>query len=154
MISHEQNTIRRPEEETAPPLDQKQTSTPASSWRGWSLWLRVLGVVVPLVGGFALAFPINIPVIQGVYLLMPLLVGVVSAGLLRSWWAMLIVPVEFSVGVFLSNIFQMGGIDLQNWAASGFEGVDILVILGVVPIAIGIAIGTPIGKKIEQRLQQ
>jgi hypothetical protein len=47
----------------------------------------------------------------------------------------------------------MGGFDLQNWAASGFEGVDILVILGVVPIAIGIAIGTPIGKKIEQRLQ-
>ena len=105
-----------------------------------------------MVGGFALAFPIiPLPV---VYLMVPLLVGVVSAGLLRSWWAMLIVPVAFSVGFFLSSIFQMGGFNLQNWAASGFEGVDILVILGVVPVAIGIAIGTPIGKKIEQRLQQ
>ena len=152
MISHEQNNIRQPEEETAPPLDQKQTSTPASSWRSWSLWLRVLGVVVPLVAGFALAFPTDIPL--GLYLLLPILVGVVSAGLFRSWWAMLIVPVAFSVAFFLSNIVQMGGFDLQNWAASGFEGVDILVFLGVVPIAIGIAIGTLIGKKIEQRLQQ
>jgi hypothetical protein len=154
MISHEQNNIHEPEEKAALPLDQKQTTTPASLWRGWSLWLRVLGVVVPLVGGFALAFPINIPVIEGLYLLMPLLVGVVSAGLLRSWWAMLIVPVAFSVGFFLSNIFQMGGFDLQNWAASGFEGILMLVFLGVVPVAIGVAIGNPIGKKIEQRLQQ
>ncbi len=152
MISHEQNNICWPEEETEPPLDQKQLSTPAFSWRGWSPWLRVLGVVVPLVVGFALAFPIDIPL--GVYLLVPVLVGVVSAGLLRSWWAMLIVPVAFSVGFFLSNILQMGGFDLQDWAASGFEGVDILVILGVVPVEIGVAIGTPIGKKIEQRLQQ
>ncbi len=152
MISHEQNNIRWPEEEAAPPPDQKHTATSASSWRGWSFWLRVLGVVVPLVGGFALAFPIDIPL--GMYLLVPVLVGVVSAGLLRSWWAMLIVPVAFSVGFFLSNIFQLGGFDLQNWAASGFEGVDILVILGAVPVAIGVAIGTPIGKKIEQRLQQ
>jgi hypothetical protein len=154
MISQKQNNMHWPEEETPPPLEQKHTATATSSWRGWSLWLRVLGVVVPLVAGFALAFPINIPLNVYLLMLVPLLVGVVSAGLLRSWWAMLFVPVAFSVGFFLSNIFQMGGFDLQNWAASGFEGVDILVILGVVPIAIGVAIGTPIAKKIEQRLQQ
>ena len=109
---------------------------------------------MPLVAGFALFFPIDIPLNVYLLMLVPLLVGVASSALLRSWWAMLIVPVAFSIGFFLSNILQMGGFDLQNWAASGFEGVDILVFLGVVPVAIGVAIGTPIGKKIEQRLQQ
>lgn len=58
MISQKQKNIHWTEEETRPPLGQKQTSTPASSWQGWSLWLRILGVVVPLVGGFCRAFPI------------------------------------------------------------------------------------------------
>ncbi len=151
MVSREQNNIRRPEEETVPPLDQKQPSRPASSWRGWNFWLRVLGVVVPLVGGFAFSFPNPLPL--AVVVLEPILMGFVAAALLRSWWAMLIVPVGLSAGFFLGNIFQMGGLDLQSWAASGFEGVDIVVILGVVPVAIGVAIGTPLGKKIEQRLQ-
>jgi hypothetical protein len=153
MISQKQNDMHWPEEETPPPIDQKHISAPSSSWRGWSLWLRVLGVAVPLVGGFALAFPIDIPLNMYLLMLVPLLVGVASAGLLRSWWAMLIVPIAFSVGFFMSNTFQMSGFDLQNWAASGFEGVDILVFLGVMPVAIGVAIGTPIAKKIEQRLQ-
>jgi hypothetical protein len=146
MISQKQNNIGRPEEEAAPSLDQKQT-TPVSSWRGWSLWLRVLGVVVPLVGGFAQFFPSPLPL--GVYFLVPLLVGVVSAGLLHSWWAVLVVPVAFSIGAMLSFLFQGMAIDL-----SSPEGVDIVMVFGVVPIAIGTVIGTPIGKKIEQRLQQ
>jgi hypothetical protein len=75
-------------------------------------------------------------------MLVPLLVGVASARLLlRSWWAMLIVPIAFSFGFYLSN-FLMGGFDLQQWAASHFEGLDILVLF-VVPVAIGVAIGTP-----------
>jgi hypothetical protein len=161
MISHEQNNIRWPEEETPPPLAQKHTSTPASSWRGWSLWLRVLGIVVPLVAGFALfAFPIDerlFPFMHGigVYLLMTLLVGVLSAGLLRSWWAILIVPVAFSVGFFLANVYQSGGFDflLQSSPEGTSEGLGILVGLGIVPVALGATIGAPIGKKIEQRLQ-
>jgi hypothetical protein len=147
MISQKQNNIGRPEEEAAPPLDHKQTSTPVSSWRSWSLWLRVLGVVVALVGGFVQFFPSPLPL--GVYFLVPLLVGVVSAGLLHSWWAMLVVPVAFSIGAVLSFLFQGMGIDL-----SSPEGVDIFVVFGVVPIVIGTLIGTPIVKKIEQRLQQ
>jgi hypothetical protein len=83
----------------------------------------------------------------------PILFGMVSGGLLRSWWAMLIVPVAFSLGLFVL-IVAMGGFDLQKMIESGFEGLDLdIPILGVVSIAIGAAIGTPIGKKIEQRLQ-
>lgn len=148
MISHEQNSIGRPEEEAAPPLDQKQT-TPVSPWRTWSLWLRVLGVVVALGAGFAFAFPTNLTIPLEVFFLVPVLVGVVSAGLLHSWWAMLVVPVAFSIGVMLSFLFQGMAIDL-----SSPEGVDIVMFFGVVPIAIGTLIGTPIVKKIEQRLQQ
>src|SRR5579884_4315286 len=134
MISQKQNNMHWPEEET---------------WRDWSLWLRVLGVTVALVGGFAFSFPNPLPL--ALVIVEPIVLAIVSAGLIRSWWAMLMVPVAFSVGFFLGNIFQMGGFDLESWVASGFEGVDILVIIGVVPIVIGVAIGTPIGKKIEQR---
>ena len=155
MLSQKQNNMHWPEQETPPPLEQKHTDTSASAWRGWNLWLRVLGVVVPLAAGFALFFPIAIPLNVYLFMLVPLVVGVASAGMLRSWWAMLIVPVAFSVGFYLSSIFQGGGIVLPNMADPGFvEGMLILVILGVAPIAIGVAIGTPIGKKIEQRLQQ
>lgn len=159
MISQEQNTLRWPEEETPPPLDHKQPSTPASSWRGWSLWLRVLGVVVPFVASFARFFPIDerlFPLMHGigVYLLVPLLVGVVSGGLLRSKWAVLVVPAALSIGAIMGQIFLEGGIVLPNMADPGFvEGVAFLLFFGVVPIAIGAAIGTPIGKKIEKRLQ-
>jgi hypothetical protein len=154
MISHEQNNRIWHEEETASPLDQKQTPTPASSWRGWSLWLRVLGVVLPLVGGFSRAFQIDIPL--EVYLLVPVLIGVVSAGLYRSWWAMLIVPVAYTVGFYLAGVYRSGTFDyVLNSSPDGLlEGTALLVGLGVVPIAIGAAIGIPIGKKIEQRLQQ
>jgi hypothetical protein len=54
MLSQKQNNMHWPEEETQPSLDQKLTATSDSSWRGWSLWLRVLGVVEALVGPFAL----------------------------------------------------------------------------------------------------
>jgi hypothetical protein len=137
MLSQQQNNMHLPEEETPPPLDQKHTATSASSWRGWSLWLRVLGVIVALVAPFALAFDLAI--------LLLVLLGALSAGLLRSWWAMLIIPVAFSVGFFLSNIFEMvGGIDLP-WVFPNFEGLDIFWVF-IVPLAIGAAIGILIGK--------
>jgi len=149
MISQEQNNIRWPEEETPPPLKQKQTSTPASSWRSWSFWLRVLGVVVPLVGGFALMF-LQSPdeASWNVFLLLVVLVGVVSAALLRSWWAILIVPVALDLGHALSESFQYG---FDTFVPSLVFGV---VLLLIVLVEIGVLIGIPIGKRIEQRLQQ
>ena len=67
---------------------------------------------MPLVGGFAFSFPNPLPL--AVVVLEPILIGFVAAALLRSWWAMLIVPVGLSAGFFLGNIFQMGGLDLQS----------------------------------------
>jgi hypothetical protein len=154
MIPQKQNDILWPEEEPAFPLDQKPPSTPAASWRGWSLWLWVLGVVLPLVGGFSRAFPIpgDLPLLAIFFL--PVVIGVVSAGLFRSWWAMLIVPVAYTVGFYLAGVYRSGTFDyVLNSSPDGIlEGPALLVGLGVVPIAIGAAIGIPIGKKIEQRL--
>jgi hypothetical protein len=136
-------------------ISQEQTpsATPTSSWRGWDRWLRLMGVVIAVVGGVVLSLPTAVPVT--VDLVMPLLVGLVSAALLRSWWALLIVPVAFRVGFVLVGIPLAGAFDVL--ARSSSEGiVEVLTILyglQLVPVALGIALGTPIGKQLEQRLQ-
>ncbi len=80
---------------------------------------------------------------------LPFLLGVVSAALYRSWWAMLIVPTALSIGTLLSISFLEGR--LPNIAAPGFvEGVTWFVLFGVVPMVIGAAIGTPLVKQIER----
>jgi hypothetical protein len=137
-----------PEEETPPPLDQKHTATVASSWRGWSLWLRVLGVVVALVGPFALAL-LQTPDEASWYLflLLVVLVGFVSAAILRSWWAILIIPVAFGLGFSLSESFTYG---FDQFVPNLLSYITLFFMLLV---EIGVLIGTPIGKKIEQRLQ-
>jgi hypothetical protein len=147
MISQKQKNMHWPEEGT-PPLDQEHTATSASSWRGRSLWLRVLGVVVALVAPFALAL-LKTPdeASWNVFLLLVVLVGFVSAGLLRSWWAILIVPVAFSVGFSLSESFTYGFDKFVPGLLS------YITLFFMVLVEIGVLIGTPIGKKIEHRLQ-
>jgi hypothetical protein len=88
-------------------------------------------------------------------LVLPLLVGVVSASLVRSWWALLIVPVAFRVGFLLVGIPLAGGFDVLARSSSegAVEVFTILYGLQLVPVALGTAIGVPVGKKLEQRLQ-
>jgi hypothetical protein len=136
-------------------ITQEQTPSvaPTSSWRGWDRWLRLLGVAVAVVGGVVLSFPTDMPL--AVVLVLPLVVGVLSAALLRSWWALLIVPVAFRVGFLLVSIPLAGAFDVL--ARSSSEGtVEVFTILyglQVVPVALGVALGTPIGKQLGQRLQ-
>ncbi len=146
MLSQQQNNIHWLEDETAPSLDQKQSVTSASSWRGWSLWLRILGVVIAFVAGFALMF-LQTPdeASWNVLLLLMILVGGVSAVLLRSWWSLLMVPVALNLGHALSESFQYG---FDTFVPSLVFGV---VVLLIVLVEIGVLIGTPIGMLIEQR---
>ena len=153
MLSQQQNDRHVPEEETPPPLDQEHAATSTSPWQGWSLWLRVLGVVVALAAGVALTFIANMPD-WGWGLLIPPLAGIVSGGLLRTWRAMLIVPIVFSVALFLGTVLALSGFDQMDIGTGDFYFVVfIFAFVGVVPLALGVAIGTLIGKMIEQRLQ-
>ena len=120
----------------------------------------VLGVAVALIGAFvvfgipqqALLNSLYPPVGTAVLLFEIILLAILSGGLLRSWWALLIVPVVFGIGFFLSNVIAQGGIDLVAWAASGFEGVDIFVVLLLTPLAVGAAIGVALSKWVLPRL--
>jgi hypothetical protein len=141
MLSQKQNNFHLPEEET-PPLEQEQTAPTASSWQGWSLWLRILGVVVALVGNVVLAL-LGTQDFQSLSILLLVLVGVVSAGLIRSWWSLLIVPVAFVVGDSLIDGFAGFFSNLLSYFTWFF----------IAFVEIGVAIGTPIGKWIEQRLR-
>ena len=143
MLTQQQNTLHSPEEETAPPLDQMQPSAPTSSWRGWSLWLRVVGVVVSLVCGLAIGAILS----NGWALLIFFLVGMVSAYLLRSWWAMLIVPAVFSVGAILGAAIAVGGFDkLFTEISVNADAFFVFgVLCGVVPVVLGAIIGGVIG---------
>ena len=153
MLSQQQNDIHMPEEETPPPLDQEHAATSTSPWQGWSLWLRIFGVVVALAAGVALAFIANMPD-WGWGLLIPPLAGIVSGGLLRTWRAMLFVPIVFSVALFLGTALASGGFDQMDIGTGDFYFVVFtFVFVGVVSLALGVAIGTPIGKMIEQRLR-
>ena len=136
-----------PEEETSTTPDQKHISTPASSWRGWSLWLRILGVAVALVGNVALAL-LGTQDFQSLSIVLLILVGAVSASLIRSWWSLLIVPVVFSLGFVLSASFPYGFSEFFSNLLSYFT------LFFAALVEIGVLIGTPIGKKIEQQLRQ
>jgi hypothetical protein len=150
MISQQSKSRHWPEEETAPPHAHNQQATAAASWRGWSRWLGILGVVMPLVVGVICSF-IDLSYILVMWF--PFLLGIVSAALFRSWWAVLVVPIALSLGTLLGIILRDGG--LPNIASPGFvQGVTLLVLFGVVPMIIGAAIGAPLGKQIERLLRQ
>jgi putative pyrroloquinoline-quinone binding quinoprotein len=165
MLPDVQDTTRTREDRTWAATNQQQMSAPAAPWRGWSPLLRVLGLAVALGGGVVLSVPQYLPSwLSGVLvvLLEVVVLGLVASVLLRTGWALLIVPILFSVGFYVGNVIQMYGLDLQRLfdlvglfkglANGTVEGVDILLLLGVLPIECGVAIGIPIGKWMEKRL--
>jgi hypothetical protein len=143
MIPDLQRNFTTPEVPASPPLPPIPPSVPASDWRGWSLLLRLLGVAVAFMGGICLVS------IGGIWVL-PLwaaLFGSIAAVLLRSWWALLMVPVMPIAGYFAA-IMLFGGFDLQYWVTHGFQDAYFLVFFPVIPSLLGAAVGTAIGKAI------
>jgi hypothetical protein len=115
-------------------------------------------VVVALAAGVAFVFVIIYPGSWSgwdiLWVLMPFLVGIVSGGLLRSWWALLIMPVVFGVELFLGTPLVLDRLGQMPFNTAEFYIVDFAAALvGVVLFAPGVAIGTPIGKLIEKRLR-
>lgn len=105
---------QKPEDKHAlSPVFPQQVWTVGEKKRPWlKPLMRGVGAVLPLVGGFAslwvtfLYLPLDygdVPLDYGALgPLVALPVGVVSALLIRSWWAILVVPLAFILGALLA----------------------------------------------------
>ena len=117
-----------------------------SSMPVWSSRLRILGILLPLAAGLVCSF-IDLSLLLVSWI--PFTLGVASAALLRSWWAVLFAPVALSVGT-LSGLAAAGS-HLNDIADPGFvAGFTFFVLFAFLPSATGAAIGAPLGKKIER----
>jgi hypothetical protein len=143
------------EKQTGAPLEEQQKQTPPRSQR-WRQ--RILGVALPLVGGFLAYGPLYIPDLinyrLGVYFLGTLVVWLtvlVGALLLRSWWSLLILPGAAYVGTVLADLIVFpliqGGVPMMqesigSWIGS-FPNLIVAVVMSVfVPLIVAALIGT------------
>jgi hypothetical protein len=110
----------------------------------------ILGVELPLIGGF---WVWNNP--WAPLLFLSVLFG---ALFLRSWWALLVVPALFVIGVALGIVLlplvQGGWSALQALLANGFEGLDILLYIGALPVILLAALGSAAGVSLGKRMRQ
>ena len=163
MVSPEHIDKMPAEESALPPTEKKQPkSTSFRQWVSIVMYIIVMyigGVVFPLVGGFLFgwlgwggAFFENV--------LIALLFAFIGALLLRSWWALLIVPVADLVGWFVGGLvvppFMVGGWPaVQEYIAyyfSGFQYDIMIYVIWVLALIVTASIGTAIGKRLQKML--
>ncbi len=102
--------------------------------------------LLPLAAGLVCAF-----IDQSLLLIswIPFILGVASAALLRSWWAVLLTPIALSIGTLFG--LAAAGSRLNDIADPGFiPSLTFFVLLALLQSAIGAAIGAPLGKQIER----
>jgi hypothetical protein len=145
--------------------DDPTSPTVDSSWNfrsafsgGTGTWiLRAPGITLAIAGGIALGYFATAPATGSALgywwtLLALVLWGALLALLLRSWSAIFVLPIVFSIGLFLGTVIEGGGFNLQTWLPTAAEAAFLVVIFCDLPLMLGIALGTPLGKRIEQRL--
>ncbi|MGE5333779.1 MAG: hypothetical protein ACM3N4_03690 [Nitrososphaerota archaeon] len=145
----------------AAPIDRPPGAPPARTGRGWNWFLRMLGVGLALGAGMGniyavttiwwnesggLAEPGWWPTVG--------LVGcgvlaVAAAALVRSWWALLIVPLAVWVGAQLGLLLRYGL--NQDWTGAMATFSFLVLLVAVLPAILGTVIGVPIGKWIARR---
>jgi hypothetical protein len=140
MISQQHNTFRWPEEETSPtPAEKKQVWTVIEKKLPWlKPLMRVVAVVLSIVGGFASiwVFTNNLEIDSGIWQLafvVPL-IGVFCAFLFQSMWAIVIVPVAFTLGALLANFLAPVG---ESGFAEVWEVVIVVIFINVIGALIG-----------------
>ena len=152
------------EKQTGAPLEEQQKQTPPRPQR-WRQ--RILGVALPLVGGFLAYGPLYIPDLfnyrLGVYFLGTLVVWLsvlVGALLLRSWWSLLILPVAAYVGTVLWDLIVFpliqGGVPMMQESIgtliggfpNEFPNAILATVMSVfVPLIVAALIGTLLGTR-------
>ena len=167
MISQENNNVHfywTEEETSLSPAEEQQEPIVVEEKRPWlKLLIRVAGIALPLVCIFAgmwVYFVFMTPSQQdalmqqavgsSLVLLGMLLLGVVSALLFRSWWAMLVIPIAFLAGVLLVY-YLMPLVIAPNPLDIGDTGFGVLLwaIIGSIITTIGALFGTVIPKVLE-----
>ena len=153
MVSPEHIDNQKPEnQQTHFPAVERQVPAGSEKKRTWlKPLMRVSGVVVPLLGGFAILCLIigNLDFQGWGLLLVACLLGVVGALLFRSWWAQLVVPLAFALGEFLARYLApvVFSPDPRFFTYEGAFGVYLGAFFGACLATIGAFIGTSIVKK-------
>ncbi len=153
MVSPGQIDNQKSEDKQAPdPAVKQQVPTEGEKKRTWQKPLmRGVGVVVPLLGGFAILCLTlsNIDFLGWGLLLVACLLGVAGALLFRSWWAQLVVPLAFALGEFLARYLApvVFSPDPRFFTYEGAFGVGLGAIFAAILATIGAFIGTSIVKK-------
>jgi hypothetical protein len=116
------------------------------SARAWTPRPNRLGIAIPFVVSLVCALS-DLSILFLPWL--TFLLGVASATLLRSWRALLVVPVALTIGALPGIIVSAHG--LPDATAPGFiAGVVLFVLLGLISATIGAAIGVPLGRELER----
>jgi hypothetical protein len=76
------------------------------------------------------------------------LLGVLSAALLRSWWALLLVPAAITLGILPKILFIAHG--LPDMTSPGFIAGVILLLPDLVSATIGAAIGVQLRHELDR----
>jgi hypothetical protein len=141
---HTQMTAKEPE--AANPGMGKTVNAAGRTMPFWRSPLCILGILLPLAAGLVCSF-----IDQSLLLIswIPFALGVASAALLRSWWAVLVAPAALGIGTLFG--LAVAGSSLSGIADPSFgAGLTFFVLLALLPLATGAAIGTPLGKQIER----
>jgi hypothetical protein len=110
----------------------------------WTPQRRLVGVALVFVVALVCA-KVDLSILLLAWL--PFLLGVAGAAILRSWRALLEIPLALAIGTLLSSILSDG---LHPTDPGFIAGTALFVLLALVPATIGAAIGVPLGHELEQ----
>jgi hypothetical protein len=148
------------EKQMSSPIEKRSEPTPTSPRRWIYVLLTILGVALPMIAGSMVWWPWGVPDIfdaEWVFWTVVLgtgLLAFVGAALLRSPWALLIVPVAWISGEFLGAVVRPlvdGGwtalqAEIHFWDAQGT-----IIQIGVLPVILCTLLGTGIGMWLKER---
>jgi hypothetical protein len=128
------------------PIPLEKPSTPAPPFHRWKrALLDSLNVLLPLAGGFLTWLG------EGPGFFVACALVAIAAYRLRSWWALLIVPTLYGLGLIIGAVLlpllQGGWPALQARIAEHFEPLDMIVFLGSWLVLLCTALGVIVSRK-------
>ena len=145
MVSPEHIDNQKSEDQQAPsPAVEQQLAAGGEKKRPWlKPLMRGAAIVLSLVGSFAIVWFLPSLGLGGLAVPEGLLLGLVSAFLFRSWWAILVIPIAFIAGELLAIyltplVFSPNPYEIDDTGL----GVFLWAIIGPITAIIGALFGT------------